>query len=490
MRHLTQLVASLGILLGSAACGKTGTSAEPGKTTPVTPTPPNGPVVQVWVTTPDRVKLLSREADVRFGADSATQLPVVAVDASRSYQSMLGFGAAFTDASVYLIQEKLSAGDREALLQELFGRAGNGIGLSFFRTTMGASDFSQRHYSYDDVADGETDASLARFSIAADRADKLPVIKRALAINPQLALVASPWSAPAWMKTTGSLIKGTLRPDAYAPFAQYFVKFVQAYAAEGVPVRAITIQNEPHFEPNDYPGMRLDPSQRAAVVGGFVGPALQQAGLSTQIWDWDHNWDEPQSPRTMLADSVARRYVQGVAWHCYAGDVSEQGPVHDAYPDKDAYFTECSGGEWSPSFADNLKFFVDKLVIGSTRNWARGVALWNLALDEKFGPHLGGCGNCRGVVTINSTSAAVTRNVEYYALAHASKFTRPGALRIESSSGVEGLSSVAFRNADDGSKALIVLNTAALPRTFMVRVAGQSLVYTLPAGAVATFVWT
>ena len=207
------------------------------------------------------------------------------------------------------------------------------------------------------------------------------------------------------------------------------------------------------------------------------------------ILEWDHNWDLPQSPLQVLADSVAPRYIAGVAWHCYAGEVSAQTTVHDAHPDKDAYFTECSGGEWSPIFADNLKWFVRTLIIGSTRGWAKGVLLWNLALDEHDGPHTGGCGNCRGVVTINSASGGVTRNVEYYALAHASRFVRPGARRVESTSGSDGLESVAFRNADDGSKALIVVNTAALERSFAVRWAGRSLTYVLPPGSVVTLAW-
>ena len=441
--------------------------------------------MQAWVTTADRSKLLHREPDVRFtAADSA--LPVIAVDERTTYQRMIGFGAAFTDASVWLMRHRQSPAQREALLQDLFGPGG--VGFSFARVTMGASDFSLRHYSYDDVPNGEADPTLAHFSVDADRADKLPVIRRALAINPRLFLVASPWSAPAWMKTTGSLVKGTLRPDAYAPFAQYFVQFVQAYAAAGVPVGAVTIQNEPHFEPENYPGMRLDPPQRAAIVGGYLGPAFAKAGLTTQIWDWDHNWDQPQSPLGVLADSVARRYVQGVAWHCYAGDVAAQSAVHDAYPDKDAYFTECSGGDWAPNFADNLKWTVATLVIGATRDWARGVAMWNLALDEHDGPHLGGCGNCRGVVTIDSATGADTRNVDYYALGHASKFVRPGAVRVASTTDVQGLQSVAFRN-DDGSVALVVVNGAPAERAFAVRDAARAFAYTLPTGAVATFVW-
>jgi glucosylceramidase len=191
----------------------------------------------------------------------------------------------------------------------------------------------------------------------------------------------------------------------------------------------------------------------------------------------------------VLGDTAARRWVSGVAWHCYGGDVSAQTRVHDAHPDKDTYFTECSGGQWATDWGENLKWLTRTLVVGTTRGWARGVLLWNLALDESHGPHLGGCGDCRGVVTINSATGAVTRNVEYYALAHASRFVRPGARRIASTSGIEGLESVAFRNADDGGKVLLVVNAAAAARSFAVRAGGRSFRFTLPAGAVVTFRW-
>jgi glucosylceramidase len=290
------------------------------------------------------------------------------------------------------------------------------------------------------------------------------------------------------MKTSGSLIKGTLLEKYYDSFASYFVKLIVAYNREGVRINAVTLQNEPNFEPDNYPGMRLEAEQRAKVIGEHVGPAFKRVGLSTQIWDWDHNWDMPESPMTVLADSVARQYVRGVAWHCYGGDVLAQGKVHDAHPEKDVYFTECSGGEWAPKFADNLKWTVANLVIGTTRNWARAVAMWNLALDEKHGPHLGGCDNCRGVVTIDSKTGAVTRNVEYYAFAHASKFVAPGAYRIESNEPNAELPNVAFRNPD-GSLVLIVLNTGAKAQAIWVRDGFASFSYSLPAGAVVTFVW-
>ena len=470
------------------ACGR----LAPGEPSPgpPPPPPPQGPPVQVWLTTPTASKLLSREVDVRLDSSTPpTNLTTIAIDEATTYQEIVGFGAAITDASAWLIQNRLTAGQREALLQELFGRS-PGIGLSFTRLTMGASDFSLHQYSFDDMPAGQTDSALAHFSIDSNRAYVLPVVQRALAINPQLKVMATPWSPPGWMKTTGSLIQGTLRPEAYGPLAEYFRRYIEAYAAEGVPIFAITVQNEPHYEPSNYPGMRLEPAARARFVGGYLGPLLAQHGIGTIVLDWDHNWDEYQSPLQVLADSVAPRYIAGVAWHCYGGDVSAQTVVHDAHPEKDAYFTECSGGEWAPNFADNLKWFVGTLMIGATRGWAKGVILWNLALDENHGPHTGGCGDCRGVVTISSTSGAVTRNVEYYALAHASHFARPGAHRIASTSDVDRVETVAFKNADDGSKVLLAINTAALPRTLGVRWAGMWFRYTLAPGEVATFVWS
>jgi glucosylceramidase len=448
-----------------------------------------GGTVEVWLTTGDQRVLFAPQPGVPLvGTAGASSAPIIQVNANQKYQEMIGFGAAMTDASAYLINNKMSGPDRERLLQDLFGRD-SGIGFSFVRVPMGASDFSLRHYTYDDMPASATDSSLAHFSIDADRADKLPMLRRALAINPQLTVMASPWSPPAWMKTTNSLIKGTLRQEFYDSFSNYFVKFVRAYGAEGVRVHAITLQNEPNFEPENYPGMHLDPRVRAEVIGYHLGPLFARGGIKTVIWDWDHNWDLPQQPLNVLADSTARPYVQGVAWHCYGGEVRAQSTVHDRYPDKDAIFTECSGGDWSPKFDENLKWTVANLIIGAPRNWARGVLMWNLALDENHGPHLGGCNNCRGVVTIDTRTGQYKREVEYYAFAHASKFVRPGAHRIASESNDSSLASVAFANAERGSLVLIVLNSAIEPRAFIVRSGDKSFSYTLPPVAVATFLW-
>ncbi|HEY1090303.1 MAG TPA: glycoside hydrolase family 30 beta sandwich domain-containing protein [Burkholderiaceae bacterium] len=437
---------------------------------------------QAWVTSGDQAKLLAREPLQAFGATAKPLSVNIDVDASQRYQTMAGFGAAISDASAWLIQHKLKPAARQALLQELFGRSEGGVGFSFTRLTIGASDYSLKHYSL-------APTSLDDFSINENRAELLPVVKEALAINPALTIMASPWSAPAWMKTSGSLIKGSLRPDVHAAFAAYLLRYVDAYAAEGVPIALLSVQNEPHFEPEDYPGMRMNPSQRAAFIAQTLGPRLAQRGSKPQLIEWDHNWDGADAALAVLADPQANRHVAGVGWHCYGGYVDAQSVVHAAHPDKDTWFTECSGGAWAPHWSLNLNWLARNVLIGTTRHWARGVLMWNLALDESHGPHLGGCQDCRGVVTIDSQSGAVTRNVEYYVLAHASRFVRPGARRIESTATAGLLDTVAFRNEDDGSRVLIVCNSSAKAQTFSVREQGQVLHHTAPAKSLATLVW-
>jgi glucosylceramidase len=438
-----------------------------------------------------------RQAVDKNAADKA--VAVIEIDPATRYQQIAGFGAAITDASAWLIQQRMNPAQRGALMQELFGRKADGgridgqssgqagLGLSFTRLTIGASDFSRTHYSFDDMPPAQSDPQLTNFSLQAQRDTVLPTVQAALKINPQLKVMASPWSAPGWMKSGGSLVKGSLKPEAYDAFARYLNRYVDAMKLEGVPISALTLQNEPHFEPDNYPGMRVEPAQRAAFIGGHLGPLLARANPGTAIFDWDHNWDEPESPAIVLSDPRAASYVSAIAWHCYAGDVRAQGRLHERFPAKDTWFTECSGGRWSPDWSKNLQYFTKTLLIDTTRGWARGVLFWNLALDEQDGPHLGGCGDCRGVVTIDSRTGAVTRNVEYYALAHASRFVLPGAYRIASNE-AQGIANVAFRNPD-GSMALVVANGGTQARALSVRVGGRGFGYTLPASSVASFTW-
>lgn len=438
--------------------------------------------VRAWVTTPDQTKLIQAEP-VEAGARTGDA--VIAVDPARRHQTMVGFGAAITDASAWLVRTKLDAARRTALLRELFGA--NGLRLGFTRLTIGASDFSRRHTSFDDPPDGRPDPELRHFSIGTERDTVLPVAREALAINPGLKVMASPWSPPGWMKTGGSMIGGTLRPEYEPIYADYFRRTVAAFGAAGVPIHYLSIQNEPDYSPPDYPGMKWPPADRARFIGRHLGPLLAHQPNPPAILEWDHNWDLPEQPLAVLADPAARGHIAGVAWHCYKGKVAAQSVVRDAHPDKDVFFTECSGGGWRPGWAVAFREQMRDLVIGATRHWARGVLLWNLALDETGGPHLGGCTDCRGVVTIDSRTGAVTRNPEYYALGHASRFVRAGGVRIASTGGEgDGLHHVAFQNPD-GGRVLIVLNDGDRPRR--IRIADPDAAYRLPAGAAATLVW-
>lgn len=445
-----------------------------------------GPV-QAWVTAGDRSQLLAAQPAVPFEAAAAAATaqpgPELRIDVSRPDQEIVGFGAALTDASAQLIQTRLDPVRREALLRELFGREGEGLGFSFTRLTIGASDFSPDHYSLAD----EADPDLAGFSTARMAQYVFPTVRAARAINPELKVMATPWSAPGWMKTTGSLIQGELKPDAYPVYARYLTRYVQEAAKAGVSTDYLSIQNEPDFEPPTYPGMRWGWEGRARFIGRNLGPAFREAGIETRILDWDHNWDKPEQPMGVLSDDTARAFVSGVAWHCYAGDVAAQTPVRQAHPDKDVFFTECSGGDWAADFSDSFLWIVKTLIIGSTENGARGVLMWNLALDENHGPHAGGCGDCRGVVTIESSTGEIVRNQEYYAFGHASRFVRPGARRVAATA-PEGLRAVAFVNPDD-SRVVIVLNGAGAPTGFRLVDGGISAPVVLPAKAVATYVW-
>ena len=439
----------------------------------------------MWLTTADQSQKLAVQP-TRDAIGPASGDETITIDTSKHFQKMHGFGAAMTDASAQVLSA-LPHDRRRSIMAELFGRANGGLGLSFTRLTVGASDFSSSDYSYDDTPGNVPDPDLRHFSIEPARKYVLPRMREALAINPDLLVMISPWSAPAWMKTTRSLIKGELIPQYYPAFANYLASTVQAFGREGVPVAMLTIQNEPNFEPDDYPGERVDPPQRAEIIGHYVGPRFKALGLATQILDWDHNWDHPEMPLAVLRDPAARQYVSGIAWHCYNGDVSAQSPVHDAFPGKDAWLTECSGGEWSPNYAEVLGWMTDKLIIGAANNWSRGTLLWNLALDPAHGPHTGGCTDCRGVVTIDPKTGAITRNVEYYVLGHASRFVLPGAYRVAAAMSGDQVDATAFINPDGSRVAILYRRSGS--GSVAIALDGERYSVALPKGSVATLRW-
>jgi len=249
----------------------------------------------------------------------------------------------------------------------------------------------------------------------------------------------------------------------------------------------VTVQNEPYYANPTYPTMVMKSPEQAAFVKGYLGPTFVSTGVNTKILVWDHNWGAFDKALEILDDNGAIPFIAGSAWHCYEGTPDMQTLVHIAHPDKDIYFTECSGGGNNP-FADDLAGTMRIIVIGAIRNWAKTVVLWNLALDENHSPRIGGCDSCRGLVTIQSASGAVNHEVEYYVLGHLSKFVPPGAHRIASDANTTALENVAFVNPD-GSKVLVVLNADQDPTTFDVRWNGQYFSYGLPAQSVATFKW-
>jgi glucosylceramidase len=441
---------------------------------------------EVWLTTADETQKLARQANLA-AAGAATGDEAVSIDPSKRFQRMHGFGAAMTDASAELFS-KLPEQRRRAIMAELFGRKNDGLGLSFTRLTVGASDFSRTHYSYDDTPGNIPDPGLRLFSIEPARQYVLPRVREALAINSDLKVMISPWSAPAWMKTSKSLIQGQLDPRYYPAFANYLARTVEAFGREGVPVSMLSIQNEPDFEPDSYPGMRVNSPDRAIIIGRFVGPTFRARKLRTQILDYDHNWDNPEMPWVVLSDPAARKYVSGVAWHCYEGDVPAQSQVHDAFPHFDAWQTECSGGEWGPKFGETLGWMTDKLIIGAANHWARGSLTWNLALDPTHGPHKGGCGDCRGVITIDPATGAIARNVEYYVLGHASRFVLPRAYRIAAVRRDAEVEAAGFLNPDGSRVAIVHRKSGEGPLT--IALDGRRYVLPLPSGAVASLRWS
>jgi glucosylceramidase len=449
-----------------------------------------------WITVPDGARLASvgTSAAVLGGPDGLGGVTPggqvrVDVDPSARAQPMAGFGAALTESSAVLLRG-LPDDQRAAVLSSLFDPA-HGAGLSVVRVPMGASDFARTHYTYDDLPAVQTDPDLARFSVARDDAAVVPVLREIMAINPGVHVVASPWSAPAWMKTSGRLGGGSLRPEWADAWARYFVRFVQAYAERGIPVSAVTVQNEPGHSDPSYPTMTMSAPEQAAFVATHLGPAFAAARLPTQIIGYDHNWDEPWYPSALLGDAAASRYLAGVAWHCYRGDPSAQSDVRRRFPGKSVWLTECSGGGWHGSAAASFGWLAD-IVIGAVRNWAGSALLWNLALDGDNGPHRGGCGDCRGVLTVTprqgSDLGSINRSLEFDLLSLASRAAPRGSVRVKSQASSGMVSSAAFVTAD-GQRSLLIHNWAGTSIAVSVRDGGPVFTVMLPAHALATLRW-
>ena len=460
-------------------CGKSGDSPAP------TPDPiPVTNDMDLWLTKADQtVKLEKQTAVLGFGT-TYNMYPNIEVDDNQTFQTIDGFGYTFTGGSAEVIS-LLSPAKKQELLQELFGTGNNAISISYLRISIGASDLDSAPFSYDDMPDGQTDVNLANFSLAPNMASLIPLLKEILVINPAIKIIATPWSAPVWMKDNNNFMGGNLQPQYYGVYAQYFVKYIQKMKAEGITINAITPQNEP-LHPGNNPSMLMSALQQAEFIKNNLGPAFQTANITTRIVIYDHNCDKPEYPIAILNDASAKSFIDGSAFHLYAGDISALSVVHNSFPDKNIYFTEQYTGA-SGSFDGDLKWHLKNVIIGSVRNWSKVALEWNLANNAAFEPHTpGGCSTCKGAITINS-SDNFTRNVGYYIIAHASKFVPAGSVRI--SSNLSGnLNNVAFKTPA-GKKVLIVENDGPATELFNIKYNGRWVTTSLESGSVGTYSW-
>jgi glucosylceramidase len=476
------------ILNIQGGCSRNGGGGEPEPPPPPPPPPPPAVnEVDFWLTKGDQTALLQKQNTVLSFGSTANSNPTITVDSTQRFQSIDGFGYTLTGGSAELING-LSTNIRQNLLLELFSDVNNGISVSYLRISIGASDLSSSVYTYNDMPAGQTDPNLTNFSIASEQSGGtglVPLLKDILAINPQIKILATPWTAPVWMKDNGNSVGGKLKPEYYGAYAQYFVKYIQAMKAEGINIDAITPQNEPLHGGNN-PSMEMLATEQRDFIRDHLGPAFQAANISTKIIVYDHNCDRPDYPLTILNDPAAKAFVDGSAFHLYAGDIGALSTVRDQHPDKNIYFTEqytASNGD----FSGDLKWHLRNVIIGSLRNWSRNALEWNLANDAAFGPHTpGGCTVCKGALTIIGSST-YQRNVAYYIIGHASRFVPPGSVRINSNT-VGNLRSVAFERPDK-KKVLIVLNDGDSAQSFNLRFKEKWVSPTLPPNSVATFVW-
>ncbi len=446
-----------------------------------------GSQISLWVTDPVRAAFLQiQDEEPRFCGLTVSG-PTIYVDDSRKFQAMDGFGFALTGGSAQLIR-RIPDEARERLLKRIFSSEGDGIGVSFLRLSIGASDLSPRSFSYLDLSLFQKDKDLARFNLFAGDPDVVPLLKEVLAINPSIRIIATPWSAPPWMKTNRNFRGGKLKGEYFATYARYFVKYIQAMRSHGIRIDAITPQNEPLNGSNE-PSMVMEAGEQVVFIRDHLGPALRTAGLDdVEIYCWDHNCDKKDYPLAVLGDSGASEFVAGVAWHLYAGDIGALSEVRQAFPKAKMYFTE----QWTSrkgKFAGDLRWHVGNVLIGSIRNWSQAVFEWNLAADPSCDPHTwGGCWDCRGAITVSRDNKVPEPfNVSYYIIGHASKFVPPGSVRV-STEQAGNLRNVAF-STPDGKTVLIVLNDSDDPTLFNISCHGKSAPAYLNRGAVGTFIW-
>ena len=436
---------------------------------------------EMWLTILDEKSLLEKREFSSWKEDDFQVQATIKIDSSQKYQEIDGFGYTLTGGSALHINQ-MSDSARTELLRELFGTEEDQIGVSYLRLSIGASDLDEAPFSYNDLEEGETDEQLEKFSLANDTLHLIPVLKEILEIVPDIKILGSPWSPPVWMKDNGDTRGGSLKEEYYPAYAMYFVKYIKEMAEEGITLDAITIQNEP-LHPGNNPSLLMLAEDQAVFIKDHLGPLFEEHSIETKIILYDHNADRPDYPISILDDPEVAQYVDGSAFHLYGGDISALSEVHEAHPDKHIYFTE----QWvgAPgNFAQEMEWHTENLIIGATRNWSRNVLEWNLAADENQEPHTdrGGCDRCLGAITI--TGDEVTREPAYYIIAQASKFVRPGSVRVASNM-PEEVPNVAFLSPE-GKVVLILQNKNEEKRNIAIEIGEKTYEVTLPGNSVAS----
>ena len=437
-----------------------------------------------YFTKGDKSQLLSEQTTSQTEEGLEALYTKVTLDSSVTYQTMDGFGAAMTESSAYLIKN-LDIEKQELIMQDLFGE--EGINIGFVRIPMGASDFALSNYSYNDLEDGQTDLDMEHFTLERDEQYVIPMLQMAKQVNEDILFLGSPWSAPAWMKTTNTMNGGSIKNEYLDAYVKYFVKFIQGYQEKGLDIYAVTPQNEPLHQTTNYPTMYMNSQQQLSFVIK-MNQAFQEANIDSLIITYDHNWDQPNYPMSILASENGYDAVDGSGFHCYGGQVSAQAQVAENYPDKGIWFTECSGGGWATNFASNMAWNIENVFISSINYFAKGVLMWNLALDDNDGPTNGGCMNCRGVITIHE-DGTYTRNEEYYFIGHFSKFVNRGAERIKLESSRTDLIATAFKNPN-GELVVVMHNKSRSTITYTLSIDGSNVNLSIPASTTATYVIT
>jgi glucosylceramidase len=466
---------------------------------PATANAANEPV-NIWLTTTNDsggrnvTRGLQQQTPISFAAGNVTGGQNITVNENTKFQQFVGAGASMTDTAAFLLGSSgaLSTATKNSTMTKLFDPT-NGIGLDFLRNPMGASDLSRTNYSYDDVPAGQTDPNLTHFSISHDLTDIIPLTKQAQQLNPSLKLMMNPWSAPAWMKADDNFDSNSfLQSQDYAAYAQYYVKTIQAYAAQGLHVDYTSAQNEPGCCPGaTYPTMAWNGNGLDFFTATDLLPAFHAAGLTTKVLALDWNWSNYSSFASQeLNDATVRNdpLFGGIAWHGYdEGSAAEQTTVHNQFPNIGTFDTEHSGGTWiTNQQSEDMSNIIDY-----TRNWGQSMVKWSLAVDQNMGPHNSGCGTCTGLITVHngdSRSGQVDFTVEYYDMGQLTKFVKPGAFRVDSTANTS-VSNVAWQNPD-GSKALVAYNTTGSAQTMNVNWGGEHFTYSLPAATSATFTWS